>query len=178
MCVHTCIHTKSLDTRNRAKAALEEECQNNDSKAMLMAAVGLMRLLAMGSQEREGERAGCENAWRGRMDALNSLVVEAGVLSRDLMSALTEDEDSSSDSIRLKVDAVLNNFNELSGYCASTQDCCEETRVCCAHASFASFSSAKTLHFHGKQDNECVLRLIKVCACEYDHPALSQNSEL
>ena len=177
MCVHTCIHTKSLDTRNRTKTALAEEGQDKDSKAMLMAAVGLMRLLAVGSQEREGERAGCEDAWRGRMDALNSLVVEAGVLSRDLMSALTEDEDSSSDSIRLKVDAVLNNFNELSGYCAST-DSCEETRVCCAHASFASFSSAKTLHFHGKQDNACVLRLIKVCACEYDHPALSQNRKL
>ena len=111
------------------------------------------------------------------MDALNSLVVEVGVLSRDLISALIEDEDSSSESIRLKVDAVLDNFNELSGYCAST-DSCEETRVCCAHASFASFLSAKTLHFHGKQDNACVLRLIKVCACEYDHPAQSQNSEL
>ncbi len=83
---------------------------------------------------------------------------------RDLMSALDEKERSSSSDIRPKVAAVLDIFIELTGYCSSTQDCCEETRVCFAHASIALLSSAQKLHLNGKQDQECVLQLIMVCA--------------
>ncbi len=59
------ICTKRLDTCNRAEMALEEEAQVKGSEARLREAVRLMRLLAVGSQEREGGRADCAAHIRG-----------------------------------------------------------------------------------------------------------------
>ena len=177
---------KCLDariTRNRAKTALAEEAQVQDCKSMLMAAVGLMRLLAEGGQARASWQDVQDDA---EIHGLTKLLVVGGVMSRDLMCALEEEEDSSPpDVIRVKVDAVLEHFDGLTrhasmdSHMSSTQDCSQETQVCSAHAVVAFIELLDSALFcAGTQElahkllfrkgRECALRLIKVCACECD----------